>query len=95
MKIQHRKSNHTGMFFVEEDGEVVAQMVYSTPKSHKMIIEHTRVDEDIQGQNIGYELVHSSVEYARAHNIKIVPVCSFAKAIFDKRPDFGDVLDKE
>ena len=95
MEIQHRKINNRGMFFVEEEGEVVAQMVYSAPETHKMVIEHTEVDEDIQGQNIGYELVQSAVEYARTHHIKIVPVCSFAKAVFDKKPDFRDVLFQE
>ncbi|RYZ46555.1 MAG: GNAT family N-acetyltransferase, partial [Chitinophagaceae bacterium] len=33
-----------------------------------------------------------TVEYARMHGMKVSPVCPFAKAVFDKKPDFGDVL---
>jgi predicted GNAT family acetyltransferase len=37
-------------------------------------------------------LVHAGVEYARENNLKIFPLCPFAKSIFDKREAFRDVL---
>ena len=43
----------------------------------KMIIEHTEVSDELRGQNVGYQLVHTAVEYARANNIKIIPLCPF------------------
>ena len=67
-------------------------MVYTSPSPDKMIIEHTEVDESLQGKKIGYQLVHQGVEYAREKGIKIIPLCSFARAIFHKTPEFKDVL---
>lgn len=93
MLIQHQQKENKGMFFIEAEGEIVAEMTYASPTPDRMIIEHTGVDDDLKGQNIGYSLVHQAVEYARTHHLKIVPVCSFAKAIFDKKPDFKDVLE--
>lgn len=94
MHIQHRLSGTHGLFYIpgEEDEGPLAELVYATTKEGKMIIEHTEVDEALRGQNVGYELVHSAVEHARQYNFKIVPVCPFAKAVFDKKPDFEDVL---
>lgn len=85
------------MFYVsnEEDDEVIlAEMVYTMPSHEKMIIEHTDVSEELKGQNVGYQLVKTAVEYARAHNIKIIPLCPFANSVFRKKPEFGDVLVK-
>jgi predicted GNAT family acetyltransferase len=92
MVVQHKKVGSKGMFYVEYEDEVAAEMVYSLPTEDKMIIEHTEVDDVLRGRNIGFELVHAAVEYARHHGLKIIPLCPFAKAVFDKKPDFKDVL---
>jgi uncharacterized protein len=91
MTVQHKKSDGKGMFYVEYDDEIAAEMVYTTA-ADKMIIEHTEVDEILKGRNTGYELVHAAVEYARHHGMKIIPLCSFAKSVLDKKPDWQDVL---
>ena len=92
MNIQHKQVEHKGAFYIEQDGEEVAEMVYAFRKPDQMIIEHTEVDEKLRGQNVGFALVYHAVEYARSHHYKIIPVCPFAKAVFDKKPDFADVL---
>jgi predicted GNAT family acetyltransferase len=60
---------------------------------NKMVIEHTEVDEVLRGKNIGYELVHAGVEYARHHGLKIIPLCPFARSVINKKPEFQDVLE--
>ena len=82
------------MFYVEEKGQVEAEMTYHMVSPNKMVIEHTEVEDDLRGQNVGYQLVQAGVEYARQHNIKIILWCPFAKKVFDKKPDWNDVLDK-
>jgi predicted GNAT family acetyltransferase len=91
MQIQHKQMDSKGAFFVAMDGEELAELVYAV-SGNNLIIEHTGVEDELRGQNIGYELVHHAVEYARSHQMKVVPVCRFAKAVFDKKPDFSDVL---
>lgn len=95
MLIQHRKVNTRGLFFVESDGNILAEMTYTMPSPTKMIIEHTEVGDELRGQNVGYELVRTAVEYARNHGIKIIPLCPFANSIFKKKPEFSDVLFKQ
>ena len=92
MLIQHKEGKTRGMFFIEDEGEIIAEIVYGHGGDNTIIIEHTEVDDQLRGQNIGYELVHRTVEYARSHGLKVSPVCPFAKAVFDKKPDFQDVL---
>jgi predicted GNAT family acetyltransferase len=97
MVIKNKKVGTKGMFYVsnEEDNELIlAEMVYTMPSHDKMIIEHTDVSEELKGQNVGYQLVKTAVEYARTHHIKIIPLCPFANSVFRKKPEFADVLVK-
>ena len=82
------------MFYVEGEGNIEAEMTYHMTAPNKMVIEHTEVEEDLRGQNVGFQLVQSAVEYARKYSIKITVWCPFAKKVFDKKPEWHDVLDK-
>jgi predicted GNAT family acetyltransferase len=92
MLIQHKKVGTKGLFYVENNGNIMAEMVYTMPSTGKMIIEHTEVSDELKGQHVGNQLVHTAVEYARTHNIKIIPLCTFAHAVFKKTPEYADVL---
>jgi predicted GNAT family acetyltransferase len=91
MLIQHKQVAGKGIFYVGQDGAFEAEMVY-TMASNKMIIEHTEVDESLEGKGVGKQLVYTAVEYARNHNLKIVPLCPFAKAVLDRTTEWHDVL---
>jgi predicted GNAT family acetyltransferase len=92
MQIQNKKIGNKGVFYIEQDGENVAEMVYTMPSPDKMIIEHTEVNEKLKGQNVGNKLVLNAVEYARANNIKIIPLCPFTLSVFKRKPEYHDVL---
>ncbi|MBN3583446.1 N-acetyltransferase [Algoriphagus aestuarii] len=92
MEIQHQYDGRKGSFFIEEGARRFAEMVYVMAGSKKMIIEHTEVDDSLQGQGIGAKLLEALVEYVRKEGIKVLPLCPFAKATFKKRPDLQDVL---
>ena len=94
MSVSHKKENGKGTFFIEADNEVIAEMTYTVPSADKIIIDHTEVAEDLRGGQLGFQLVEAGVEYARAHRLKIIPLCKFAKAVIDKKMEFHDVLDK-
>ncbi|MFB9862279.1 GNAT family N-acetyltransferase [Rufibacter immobilis] len=49
----------------------------------------------LTGRGVGNALVMAAVAYARGQNIKIHPVCPFAKMLFQKEESIRDVLFKE
>lgn len=91
MEIQHKDDGSKGQFFIEQDRKILAEMKYKW-SGNKIIIDHTVVDSTLEGKGIGKQLVQKSVDFAREKNIKIIPLCPFAKAVFDKVVDFQDVL---
>lgn len=91
--IEHQPAGHKGAFVWLQDGEKLAQMSYSIAGS-RVIIDHTDVDDRLRGQGAGRQLVRAAVEWARRENKKLMPLCPFARSVFDKTPDFSDVLSK-
>ena len=95
MLIQHNQTSDRGIFFIEDESGVrLAELTY-LEKNDIMIIDHTEVDDSLRGKNIGYQLVEAAVAHAREKSFTIRPLCPFAKAVIDKRPEMQDVLVKE
>jgi len=94
MLIQQKENDHKGSFYVAEEDKVVAEMVYTMASPTKMIIEHTEVDDELRGKNVGNQLVQYMVDYARTHNVKVIPLCPFTHSVFKRKPEYADVLFK-
>jgi len=80
------------MFYVGQDGAILAELVYSKSADNKMIIEHTEVDDSLSGKGVGLELVTTAVDYAQKQQMKIVPLCSFARSVFKRKPEWANML---
>ncbi|MBZ0247023.1 MAG: N-acetyltransferase, partial [Cyclobacteriaceae bacterium] len=70
----------------------LAEMTYSKAGDTLIIIDHTEVGEALKGKGVGLQLVKAAVEFARNKKIKILPLCPFAKSVFDKKEELRDVL---
>lgn len=91
MIVKHVENGNKGTFVASEDGVQIGEMTYSKVGSDKIIIDHTEVDESQKGKGVGKILLTKAVDYARDNNVKILPLCPFAKAMFDKDVDIRDV----
>ncbi|MEK3916096.1 GNAT family N-acetyltransferase [Paenibacillus sp. FSL H7-0331] len=49
----------------------------------------------MRGQGVGQLLVKQVVEFARAKEIKITPLCPFPRSQFERHEDYADVLLKK
>lgn len=92
MEIIHERNEQKGAFTAQEGNVRAGEMTYSWAGTDKIIIDHTDVNPEFKGQGIGKVLVMAAVGFAREKGIKILPLCPFAKATFDKNPDIQDVL---
>lgn len=77
---------------MEENAKRLAEMTYSKAGQDLIIIDHTEVAEELRGKSVGLRLVQAAVNYARENQIKIMPLCPFAKSVFDRKPEYADVL---
>jgi uncharacterized protein len=92
-EIKHNQDDKKGAFVYEVEGKQLAAMFYVMVGPHKMIIDHTEVDESLKGQNIGKKLLGTLVEYVREHEIKVIPLCPFANAMLKKITEWQDIVE--
>lgn len=92
MDIQRDEHGKKGAFFIDENGEWIAELTYFRSGSNQITVDHTEVDPKLRGQGVGEQLVKAAVEYARESDLKINAACPYTKKVIDKTPEFQDVL---
>jgi predicted GNAT family acetyltransferase len=90
--VEHQEQDSKGAFYVQQGGKRIAEMTYSRTNATLIVIDHTDVDESLKGQGVGRQLLDALVAWVRATNTKVIALCPFARAQFDKDPSIRDVL---
>ena len=78
-------------FYIGETPENPSAQVEFQISENVLTILSTEVSASLQGQGVGQQLVAYAVDYARKHQLKIIPVCPYAKKQFEKHPEYSDV----
>lgn len=92
-EITHQSKGQRGAFVIARGGETLAQLMYSRG-GDIVILDHTEVDDRLRGTGAGARLVKAAVEWARQEKVQLMPLCPFARSVFEKNAAYGDVLKK-
>jgi len=90
-RTEQENTERDGRFVLYENETLVGELSYRWSGKSKFIIMHTGVEAGHEGKGIGKRLVMKAVEYARANQLKIIPICPYARKVFDSDPDLDDV----
>ena len=77
-------------FVVEIDG-ALAQLLYRLEPG-QVVIEHTRVPDELSGRGIGGALVRAALAWAAAERLTVVPWCPFTRQWLLDHPDVVESL---
>nr|WP_125551595.1 GNAT family N-acetyltransferase [Loigolactobacillus jiayinensis] len=85
-----------GRFYNNDaDGRLVAEVTFQTlDHGNVFAVDHTFVRDDHRGQGIAGQLIQKTIEHATNHNAKILPICTYAKAFFERKPEYNDIVAK-
>ena len=56
-----------------------------------LLVPHTEVPRAAEGKGYGSALVKGVLEHARAHGLKVRPLCPFVAAYMQRHPEYNDV----
>jgi len=90
MEIQHFDDGRKGHFKAVEGDTEAGLMTYVWAGEDKFIIDHTEGQPEFKG--VGMKMLEKAVAFAREKNLKIIPLCPFAKKMFDRKEEIRDVL---
>lgn len=81
-----------GRYVIHLPGGLEAEMTYRKIGGDVIAIDHTYTPPEFRGRDIARRLMERSIADARANNIRIKPLCSYAVAQFQRHPEWADLL---
>lgn len=91
-KIEREDNGKKGRFVIYDNNEEAGEMTFTWAGKEKFIIDHTGVEDKFGGKGYAKALVMAGAEYARENDLKIIPLCPYAKSRFNKDKSIADVL---
>jgi len=80
-------NNKKGRRFEIRIGEYVAIVPYNF-KDDMIALFHTEVPVELQGKGLGTKLAVYALNYAKDHNLKILPYCPFIAKYIKEHPEW-------
>lgn len=83
-----REEPHGGSpeFVLRINGERYGFLDFTHPGEGVMRIEYVEVSPELRGTGLGKQLVTTAVAFAKDAGMKVVPICSYARAVIDRDP---------
>ncbi|WP_331487317.1 GNAT family N-acetyltransferase [Macrococcoides caseolyticum] len=70
-------------FYVGNEAAPDAEITFQS-SGDAIVIDHTYTDPKLRGQGIAKQLVERAVDYARENNLKVVPLCPYARVVMER-----------
>jgi uncharacterized protein len=79
-------------FVLRIDGERHGYLEFTRPEVGLMRIEYVEVSPALRGTGLGRQLVEKAVDFAKDARLRVVPICSYARAVITRDPAMSDSL---
>lgn len=86
------KKGKNSFYVGDSEAKPLAEMTFVRSSDKILIIDHTHIAEELNGQGVGKLLLKELVDWARKEEVKIIPLCPYAKAQMEKNKEYHDML---
>ena len=90
--IEREELNGTHEFVLRIDGERFGFLEFTRPDVGVMRIEYVEVSPELRGTGLGRQLVEKAVAFATEASLRVVPICSYARAVIQRDPVMSAAL---
>lgn len=84
--IEREEPNGATEFVLRVDGERLGFLEFTRPEVGVMRIEYVEVSPELRGTGLGRQLVEKAVAFAIDAKLKVIPICSYARAVMHRDP---------
>ena len=91
MELKHDTSNKNKRFYLLDNGKEIGEIAYAYVNDDLIDINHTEIDPNYRGQNLGQKLIDAIVDYARENNLKATAGCPYVAKVFSKTTQYDDI----
>lgn len=61
-------------------------------RDNRMIINHTEVPPHLRGRGIAAKIARAALDYARSHNLLVLPTCPYTAGFIRKHAEYQDLV---
>jgi uncharacterized protein len=90
--IEREELNGAHEFVLRIDGERFGFLEFTRPDVGVLCIEHVEVAPHLRGAKLGQQLVRKAVAFATDAKLRVVPICSYARAVMQRDPALATAL---
>ena len=80
-----------GRYEAHADGEVAGYLFYQE-RPGGLVLIHTEVADEFEGQGIGGRLVAAALDDIRERGLSVTPLCPFAAGYIDRHQEYADLV---
>ena len=92
VSIEREELNGVHEFVLRIDGERQGYLEFTRPEVGLMRIEYVEVSPALRGTGLGRQLVEKAVDFAKDAKLRVVPICSYARAVITRDPAMSATL---
>ena len=92
VSIDREELNGVHEFVLRIDGERLGFLEFTRPDVGVMRIEYVEVSPELRGTGLGRQLVEKAIDFARDAELRVVPICSYARAVIQRDPAMSPLL---
>lgn len=90
--IEREELNGVHEFVLRIDGERLGFLEFTRPEVGVMRIEYVEVSPELRGTGLGKQLVEKAVAFATEATLRVIPICSYARAVIQRDPALSAAL---
>ena len=88
--VQVTDNSEAGRYEAHVNGELAGYIVYRDQPGG-IVLVHTEVLEQFEGQGVGGRLVAGALDDIRERGLTVTPLCRFAASYIDRHPEYADL----
>lgn len=92
LSIDREELNGVHELVLRIDGERLGYLEFTRPEVGLMRIEYVEVSPELRGTGLGRQLVARAIEFARDTELRVVPICGYARAVIERDPAMSPLL---
>ena len=91
MEIRFEHDEKDRLFVAELEGKQ-ATVSYEAAGEGVLNFVSTYVPHVLRGRNLGTQVVRYALDWAREHNLKVIPSCWFVGSVVERHPEYRTIL---
>ncbi|MBU2921266.1 N-acetyltransferase [Winogradskyella psychrotolerans] len=91
MELKHDTSNKNNRFYLLDNEKEIGEIAYAYVNEGLIDINHTEIDPNYRGQNLGHKLIEAVADFARENKLQATASCPYVAKVFGKTTQYDDI----